>query len=222
MIRLNGLRAASAIWRWHGSPAALRGRLLNRARRRIASNRLNCDCRLRFRRRLARARARRAFLRLSLGALRSGVLITGGFSSGVVTGNSIDEVSPISSGMVTLGVSLDRSGLVVRIGCRCGSIGRPATLPASWRAVAADRRVGQLAQPAQFIGAPDGGQNEELPPFRMLVLRISAPRAGITVGRQCRMRTARRLERQDQDHDGEEYAAYWDDPKNRQHHTVHN
>jgi hypothetical protein len=36
------------------------------------------------------------------------------------------------------------------------------------------------------------------------------------------MRPGRRIERQDQKHDGEEYAAYWKNPENRQHRLVNN
>ena len=86
------------------------------------------------------------------------------------------------------------------------------------RAVIAHWRVGQFAQAAQFIAAADGGQDEELPPLRVLVHAHQRAARRHLRGCQCRVRTARRLVRQDHDHDGEKYAAHWDDPKKRQHH----
>ncbi len=84
-------------------------------------------------------------------------------------------------------------------------------------AFGANRRVRQFAQAAQLIEAPDGGENEKLPSLRRLFGLQQRAACGQHGRRQCRMRTARRTERQDQDYDGEEYAAYCDYPKNWQH-----
>ena len=46
---------------------------------------------------------------------------------------------------------------------------------------------------------------------------IIAPRIGTTLGVNCACDAVRRVERQDQEHNGEEYAAYWENPKDRQH-----
>ena len=66
-----------------------------------------------------------ALIRLSLRDLsRCGVRITGGFSSGAATGNSNDEASPISIGMVAAGGCLDRPGHVVGFRIGVAALGR--------------------------------------------------------------------------------------------------
>ena len=72
----------------------------------------------------------------------------------------------------------------------------------------AGRRVGQVAQPVNFIGAPQRRQNEELPPFRMLAGIDQRATRGHIHSDELHMRPARRTECQGQDRYGEEYAAY--------------
>ncbi len=68
-------------------------------------------------------------------------------------------------------------------------------------------RVGQVAQLAQRVGAPERGQDEELPPLRMLLARDQGPARRRHGRRDMRVRADRRVKRQDQDSNGEKYAA---------------
>jgi hypothetical protein len=107
---------------------------------------------------------------------RRGVLITGSCSSGAAPGNSVDEVSPISIGMVAGGgCTIDPVSSSASRSVSLRSVGRPATLGA---AGAASARAGVSGSSRNWFSS-------------------AAPDRGL--------------------HNGEEYAAYWENPKHRQH-----
>src|SRR5665647_873423 len=97
----------------------------------------------------------------------------------------------------------------------------------SRRRISRHHHPGPVAQPTGRIasghaesvagGAPYRGENEHLPPFRMFVLLDQRAARRQQRSRHARTRSARWAERQDQDDDGEKYAAYWKNSKNRQH-----
>lgn len=86
----------------------------------------------------------------------------------------------------------------------------------SCRRLGAGRRVGQIAQPIEFICTLERRQYHELPDFRMplAVEECAASRRDRRV--QWRTRSVRRAECQNQDKNGEKYAAYWKNAENRQ------
>src|SRR6185295_16986259 len=79
------------------------------------------------------------------------------------------------------------------------------------------RRVGQFAQSVEFVGALKCRAYQKLPRLGMMtgVNERTARRRHRRI--QWRARTVRRAKCQDQDEDGEEYAAHWENTKNRQH-----
>ena len=91
------------------------------------------------------------------------------------------------------------------------------------RCLHARRAIRQFAQTIEFIGALERGENEELPRPRDGDRRsTSAPRAGAIAVVNGARDSVRRAERQDQDENGEKYAAHWENTENSAASPVHN
>jgi hypothetical protein len=90
-----------------------------------------------------------------------------GSACGATAGNSTEEGSPISIGMVTTGVS----GIVVVSSGSASirSLGRPATFGARGC-------VRKVAQTVQFVGAFEGCVDEILPHFGLAIASARTPR----------------------------------------------
>src|SRR6185437_6693770 len=81
----------------------------------------------------------------------------------------------------------------------------------------ADRRIRQITQLLDRIGPTERREDQELPPFGMLGALDQRPMCRRLDANEARARGSGRGEAKDQSENGDEYAAYRDDPKDRQH-----
>ena len=136
-------------------------------------------------------------------------------SSGEATGNSVDDGSPISIGMLTPGVSF--AGAVSSGSASVRSLGKPATLAASGGSSERTGEIRQIAQAAQLGRALESGENKKLSYFRVAIAVDQRTPGRRDSSGHGGTRSVRRTKRQDQNHNGEKYAAYWKYAENRQH-----